>query len=164
MGLKKVTILADIVRFSRAEPRQMVRLWLDMLRVLAEKHGGGTFYGTLNPDSVLIDMKNNIVLAESPLDENSPYTAPEVAAGNPPDEQSDIYSMGVMLFEMLTGSLENLHRKPPSRVADGVPRWIDPIVLRCIMKQRSRRYLDLEEVSEAIKKVKDNLGAHLKEM
>jgi hypothetical protein len=58
---------------------------------------------------------------------------------------------------MLTGSLEGLHHTSPSRMAGGVPRWIDPIVLRCIMKQRSLRFLDLEEISQALGKVKSNI-------
>lgn len=159
MGLRKVTTLSDIIRFGQTEPRQMVRLWIDVLRVLAEKHRSGTFYGTLSPKTVLVDMKNNIVLAEAPLEPESPYKAPEVSADNPPDGQSDIYSMGVMFFEMLTGGLDGLHRKSPSRVAEGVPRWIDPIVLRCIMKQQSRRYLDLEELSQDLKKLKSSIHA-----
>jgi serine/threonine protein kinase len=159
MGLKKVTTLSDIIRYGRTEPRQMVRLWIDVLRVLAAKHREGVFFGILNPKTVLIDMTNHIVLTESPTDKSSPYLAPEMAAGSPPDEQSDVYSMGVMFFEMLTGSLEGLHRKPPSRVSEGVPRWIDPIVLRCIMEQRSQRYLDLEELSQDLKKLKANIQA-----
>lgn len=157
MSLQKITTLAEIVRYARMEPQQGLRLWIDMLRVLAEKHEEGIFFGTLNPRAVLIDMKNAIVLVDSPADPDSPYTAPEILLGAPPDDQSDIYSMGVMLFEMLTGGLEGLHHTSPSRVAGGVPRWIDPIVLRCIMKQRSLRFLDLQEISQALGKVKANI-------
>lgn len=159
MSLQKITTLEDIVRYASMEPQQGLRLWIDMLRVLAEKHEEGIFFGTLNPRAVLIDMKNAIVLVDSPAKPDSPYAAPEVLQGAPPDDQSDIYSMGVMLFEMLTGSLEGLHHTAPSRAAEGVPRWIDPIALRCIMKQRSRRFLDLEEISQALGKVKTNIQA-----
>jgi serine/threonine-protein kinase len=159
MPMQKVMTLESVISGSQSEPRHTVRLWVDMLRALAEKHRAGTFFGTANPQSVLIDMKNYILLTDAPFDPESPYLAPEILAGMKPDEQTDIYSFGVMLFEMLTGSLEGLHEKPPSRMSDNVPRWIDPIVLRCIMKQRSLRFLDLEELSSALGKIKSNIGA-----
>ena len=149
MTMQKVMTLENVIRSSHREPRHTVRLWVDMLRALSEKHREGTFFGTANPKSVLIDMKNFILLADSPLDLESPYLAPEILAGHDPDEQTDIYSFGVMLYEMLTGNLEGIHVKPPSRVSDTVPRWIDPVVLRCIMKQRSLRFLDLRGVKSS---------------
>ena len=157
MTLQKMTTLEDMIRSGHLEPRYSLRLWLEMLKVLTARHREGTFFGTLNPRAVLIDMRNNIVLVESPFDPESPYGAPEFAGGEEADDQADIYSMGVMLFEMLTGTLEGLHRLPPSRVKEGVPKWIDPVVMRCTMRPRSRRYLDLQELSQALVRIKTNL-------
>jgi serine/threonine-protein kinase len=159
MSMQKVMTLENVIRSSHRETKHIVRLWVDMLRALAAKHREGIFYGTANPTSVLIDMKNFILLTEAPFDPDSPYLAPEVLAGQNPDEQADIYSFGVMLYEMLTGSLEGIHVKPPSRMSDSVPRWIDPVALRCIMKQRSLRFLDLEEISGALAKIKTEIGS-----
>jgi serine/threonine protein kinase len=154
VSAQKAMSLEEILRHGQMEARHKVRLWVDLLRVLAEKHKAGQVFGTLSPRSILIDMQNNILLLETPFDPGSPYTAPEVLAGQAPDETSDIYSMGVIMFELLTGGLDGLHRRPPSRVAEGVPKWIDAIVLRCLMKRRSQRYLDLDELSQELVQVK----------
>ncbi len=157
--LQKMTTLEDMIRSGHLEPRHSLRLWLEMLKVLTVRHREGTFFGTLSPGAVLIDMKNNVVLVQSPFDPHSPYGAPEFIGGEKADDQADIYSMGVMLFEMLAGTLEGLHRIPPSRVKEGVPKWIDPVVMRCIMKPRSRRFLDLEELSQSLVGIKKNMQA-----
>lgn len=149
--------LGEIIRHGHMEPRHKVRLWLDLLRALAARHREGARFGTLTPASILIDSRNNIVLLESPPDPASPYLAPEVAAGEPPDEQADIYSMGVIMFELLTGSLRGLHRSAPSRVAEDVPRWIDAVVLRCIMPRRAQRYLDIDEIAQEFVRLKSFL-------
>ena len=157
MAKQQIMTLADVIAHGHMEARHKVRLWVDILRVIADKHRAGVCFGTLNPQSILIDMKNNILPLEAPLDSDSPYAAPELKLGVAPDEQADIYSMGVMLFELLTGSLDELHHLAPSRVAKDVPRWIDAIVLRCIMKKRGQRYLDLEEISQEFQRLRSVL-------
>jgi serine/threonine-protein kinase len=150
----QIMTLADVIRDGQMETRHKVRLWIDVLRALAEKHRAGAVCGALSPASILIDMKNYILPMEAPVDRDSPYTAPELLLGATPNEQSDIYSMGVIFYELLTGSLTGLHRFSPSRVAADVPRWVDPIVLRCIMKKRSQRYLDLDEIAQEFQRLK----------
>jgi serine/threonine protein kinase len=139
------------------ETRHKVRLWIVILRAIAEKHHAGVCFGSLTPQSILIDMRNYILPLEAPLDPESPYAAPELKLGVAPNEQSDIYSMGVMLFELLTGSLKGLHRHGPSRIAKDVPRWIDAVVMRCIMRKRSQRYLDLDEIAQEFQRLKSVL-------
>jgi serine/threonine protein kinase len=157
MAKQQVMTLADIIAHGHMEPRHKVRLWIDILRAIAEKHRDGVCFGSLTPQSILIDMRNNILPVEAPPDPESPYAAPELKLGLAPNEQSDIYSMGVMLFELLTGGLKGLHRHPPSRIAKDVPRWIDAVVLRCIMKKRSQRYLDLDEIAQEFQRLKSVL-------
>jgi len=157
MTQQQVMSLADIIAHGHMEPRHKLRLWIDILRAVAAKHREGVCFGSLNPQAILIDMRNFILPMEAPLDPESPYTAPELKLGAAPNEQSDIYSLGVMLFELLTGSLEGLHRSPPSRVAKDVPRWIDAVVLRCIMRKRGQRYLDLDEIAQEFQRLKSVL-------
>jgi len=154
MSTNQIMTLADVIHHGHMETRHKIRLWVDILRVIAERHAAGVFFGSLSPQAILIDMQNYIVPLDAPLDHDSPYAGPELKLGAVPDEQSDIYSLGVMLFELLTGSLDGLHHHPPSRVAKDVPRWIDAIVLRCIMKKRSQRYLDLAEIAEEFQRLK----------
>lgn len=157
MATQQVMTLADIIGHGQMEPRHKLRLWIDILRAVDEKHRAGTCFGTLNPQSILIDMQNYILPVEAPPDPASPYAAPELKLGVAPNEQSDIFSLGVMLFELLTGSLKGLHRHPPSRVAADVPRWMDAVVLRCTMRKRSQRYLDIDEISREFQRLKSVL-------
>ena len=94
------------------------------------------------------------------------YISPEQARGGYSDERSDIYSFGITLFEMLTGtvpfdgdstvSVAVQHIQDdipkPSSVADGIPVSIDKIVLKCTQKKTERRYQDASELIADLKK------------
>ena len=82
------------------------------------------------------------------------YSSPEQARGGYTDEKSDIYSVGVTLFEMLTGrvpfdadnpvsvALKHIEEEPqpPSKFAPGIPEAMDEIVLRAMKKSKTERY------------------------
>lgn len=92
------------------------------------------------------------------------YMSPEQAMAEPLDSRSDIYSMGVMMFEMLSGVppftasnpmgvLTKHITQPPPRLSERVPN-IDPaieqIVMRCLEKERDRRYPTAQALLDAI--------------
>ena len=79
------------------------------------------------------------------------YLAPEVQRGEGADERSDIYSLGVLLFEMLTGSLPE-GRELPSEVKRKIPSSIDEVFSRCYVR-KSKRYKSLEELAAALRAV-----------
>lgn len=79
------------------------------------------------------------------------YLAPEVQRGEGADERSDIYSLGVLLFEMLTGSLPE-GRELPSEVKRKIPSSIDDVFSRCYVR-KSKRYKSLEELGAALREV-----------
>jgi serine/threonine protein kinase len=99
------------------------------------------------------------------------YMSPEQIAGKEPTFHSDMYSLGVVLYELLTGqrpftadTLETLLRKiqtqeptPPSKLRSGLPKSIDGIVLRAMSKKPEHRYptwTEFEfELSRAIQQV-----------
>src|SRR5207237_2877761 len=88
------------------------------------------------------------------------YISPEQAHGQPTDARTDIHAVGLVLFEMLTGrrapgdggtaplALRELAERcpPPSRFAPDIPRELDTIVLRCLEREPSRRYLSASEL------------------
>jgi tetratricopeptide (TPR) repeat protein len=153
---ERVITLRNMIGHTRLEPRYSMRLWVQMMKALAAKHRENTFYGCLTPEQVLIDMQNNarfeIAWVTSPV-----HTAPEVLAGAVPDARSDIYSMGVILYEMVAGSLESFGRKRPSEVREDVPAWLDGFVMQCLESDRDKRFGSTDEVSAALLRLRSSL-------
>jgi len=103
----------------------------------------------MNLENILFDAHNNIsFLKKTP---SVAYGAPEKTKGMELDVRADIYSMGVILYEMLTGDLEGLGAVRVIDVVHNVPDWLDEIVIRCIRKVREDRYQSIAEILDDIR-------------
>jgi tetratricopeptide (TPR) repeat protein len=134
------------------ETRYSMRLWVQIMKALSEKHRANTFFGCLTPESIRIDMQNNITITE-PEEKPGVYTAPEVQSGQAPGPYSDIYAMGVILFEMVTGSLDRLGEKRPKEMRDDIPDWLDEFIIRCTKKDRRDRFLNTDDISATLTRI-----------
>ncbi len=147
--LEGKTRLRSFIRNGKIEPKYCLKLWVQILKSLQEAYNGGRPYGLLSPETIAIDSRNNISFHG--VFPSSSYAAPETLKGAGPDERADIYSMGIILYEMLTGSLEGLGSRRVIDTAEDVPYWLDEIVIRCIKKVKEDRYQGISDVFADLK-------------
>ena len=92
------------------------------------------------------------------------YMSPEQAEGRPVDSRSDIFSLGSMLYEMVTGERpfaggpvlsKIIHEDPlpPSRIAPAIPPELDRVILRCLRKDPARRFQTMADLKAALEDV-----------
>jgi len=95
------------------------------------------------------------------------YMSPEQARGETVDIRTDLWSLGVILYEMSTGrspfkgqqaesviySILNENPDPPSSVQSNIPTELEAIIVRCLEKDRDLRFSDMDEVGSELKKV-----------
>jgi serine/threonine protein kinase len=101
------------------------------------------------------------------------YMSPEQASGRPVDARSDIFSFGVLLYEMLSGrrafsedtpistmgAILHKEPKPLHEIAPEVPAELEAVVVRCMAKKPAERFQSMPEVREALKKAPGRAAA-----
>jgi len=78
------------------------------------------------------------------------YMAPEIIAGAPPKAASDVYSLGVIFYELLTGNPPTTPYQPPSRLVPDVPASVDQAVARALSRVPEERWATPTELKEAL--------------
>lgn len=193
-----------LARETRLAPERACRIAIEICRALRVAHKQSVAHRDLKPGNVMIlrgeeegDAERVKVLdfglvkvfqdaQEAPLDRDltqgetmlgSPrYMAPEQIMCEPADNRTDIYSLGVVLFSMLTGELpfagksavqvlkqhlqapvptlaEKMVLRPGETAAPALPPALDEIVRRCMEKDPADRYASVDELSHALSSV-----------
>ncbi|MHB1294274.1 MAG: serine/threonine-protein kinase [Anaerolineae bacterium] len=84
------------------------------------------------------------------------YKSPEQASSNRPlDQRSDLYALGLVLYEMLTGRAYRYNRLPPRRANPAVPAPLDAIVARALQEDPNKRYQTAAEFQRDLEYVRD---------
>lgn len=145
--------------------RRAIRIFLQICYALNYAHRQGVIHQNLKPENILFTAQNNIKISDFGMNrivrarpksqipqvfigaQSIAYQPPEILSGN--DEmvkQNDIYSLGIILYEMLTGSIPGRRSQLPSVVVKGVPEQIDRIFDRMTRDRIEERYEDFEQV------------------
>lgn len=155
-NLEGQVTLRSLIRSGKIEPRYSLKLWVHIFKNLQEAYKKGRNHGVLSPDNIAIDSQNNISFSDgTPL---SDYIAPETAKEAELDVRADIYSMGVILYEMLTGSLNGLGSSRVVDIVEDVPDWLDEILIKCLRKVREDRYQSIEDIFADLKALSKDMN------
>jgi len=149
----------------------------DMAVALAVAHRKGVIHGDVKPANILITNENRIKLTDfgmarlashdtkqSPLLGTPAYWCPEQIVGKAQDGRSDIFSLGVVLYEMVTGnrpfdsdSLQGICSRilsstplPPSHGNSSLPKGFDEVIASCLAKDPASRMATGEDLANAL--------------
>jgi serine/threonine-protein kinase len=161
-----------------------------VLAALGAAHNAGLVHRDIKPENVLLTADGRVKVADfglaravagstvtttgSVLFGTAAYLAPEQFEHGTADERSDVYSAGVLMFELLTGrtpfegdsAYAVLHQHanqdvpPPSSRATGVPPQLDALVTWATSRDPSQRPTDASELHASLIDVRDKLGLH----
>jgi eukaryotic-like serine/threonine-protein kinase len=155
----------------------------EILDALRFAHRHGIIHRDIKPHNILIGERIKVTdfgiarAGASQMTEagsimgTAQYLSPEQARGAPVTAPSDLYSVGIVLYEMLTGKVPftgdspieiamkhlNDPPKPPSRIRPEIPEELDQVVLRALAKEPEQRYQTAEEFSEDLTRVEAGL-------
>ena len=133
--------------------RRAIELAVQIADAVAGAYAAGFTRGGLSPDSIAITLKGRAKISvfepaahvgvdrDGPAIRHPDYDSPEEAGGQPADERSDVYTVGAMLYEMLT-TRRPLHKgsAAPSASSRNVPASVDRIVLKAVAPNAASRF------------------------
>ncbi len=161
--------LREVLREGPIEPVRALRIVGAICDALEYAHGEGVVHRDIKPENVLLDRKGRVKVADFGLaklvGERGPatpltrsrdvmgtphYMAPEqIESTRDVDHRADLYALGVLFYEVLTGELPLGRFEPPSRRV-AVDVRLDEVVLRALERSPERRYQSASEIKEAI--------------
>jgi serine/threonine protein kinase len=162
-----------------------------MAEGLAEAHGLGVVHRDLKPGNIMIDKEGNAKImdfgiarsllgkgltGEGAIIGTPEYMSPEQVEGKEADQRADIYSLGIILFEMVTGTvpfegdtafavaLKHKDEQPesPKKLNPQIPDDLSHLILKCLEKNRDGRYQGAGEMLSELTKIEQGMQSTAK--
>ena len=166
-------------RFGGLPVRKGADLALQICSGLKEAHAQGIVHRDLKPENVMIDAQGNVKIMDFGIARSMEggtrltgamigtpaYMAPEQVSGKPVDYRTDIYALGLVLYEMFTGSetfradtpvavaLKQMQEAPapPHDIEPTIPVYIERAILKCLEKDPAKRFQSIAELESALR-------------
>lgn len=169
--------------------KEAVHFTVQILKALKHAHDRGIVHRDIKPQNIMLLSDGTIKVTDFGIARfthsetrtmtdkaigSVHYISPEQARGEETDDKTDIYSVGVMLYEMLTGRLPfeaesavsvaimqmQAEPKRPREINDTIPEGLEDITLKAMQKDPAQRYQSAAEMLEDIEKFKQNPSIH----
>jgi serine/threonine-protein kinase len=174
------TLKEQIARRYRLDTEEGIPLVVRACAGIGYAHRAGLVHCDVKPQNILVTPDRRVkvmdfgiarALASIQPEERSEvvwgspqYFSPEQAAGNPPSPASDVYSLGVVLYEALTGQLPfsadsprelaRMHRevypRPPQEIYPGISENLNRIIMKVLSKEPSARYRTADQLGRVL--------------
>jgi len=160
-----------ITERGRLDPAEALRITAAVCDALGYAHDHAVIHRDIKPSNIMLDADGTVKvadfgLAKSTAPETTLLTVSNVTMGTPDfmapescvgaanvDHRADLYAVGVMLYQMLTGRLPRGKYDPPSGVVPGLDKALDRIVDRALQPEREKRYSSAVEFKTALQPV-----------
>ena len=176
--IEGITLKEYISKKGRLSVKEATSIAIQVSMGLEAAHSHGIVHRDVKPQNIIISMDGKVKVTDfgiaraassntisSNVMGSVHYSSPEQVRGGYSDEKSDIYSLGITMYEMVTGkvpfdgdttvaiAIKHLQEEmvPPSVFAEDLPHSLEQIILKCTQKSVDRRYQNMEDVIADLK-------------